>query len=65
MMYFNSEILVDVMKNMLEKLKPAILKKEKSAASFLKGLFAAEGSVCCLKNLVFCTTSLFHLKISV
>ena len=50
MMYFNSEILVDVMKNMLEKLKPAILKKENSAASFLRGLFAAEGSVLSKKS---------------
>lgn len=59
MAYYNSEILVEIMKNMLDNLKPVILSEERFATSFLRGMFAAEGSVVLKKSGV-----LFHISFS-
>ena len=43
--YLNSIILVELIKNLQEKLGPAILSNGEYTASFLRGMFAAEGQV--------------------
>ncbi|MEM2878953.1 MAG: ArsR family transcriptional regulator [Candidatus Hadarchaeales archaeon] len=54
--YLNSVILVELLKNMHEKLKPVITSNIKFAAAYLRGVFAGEGCVLLRKSGV-----LFHV----
>lgn len=57
--YLNSVILSGLMKNLQKKMKPTILSSEENTAAFLRGLFAAEGSVILKESGV-----LFHIDFS-
>jgi hypothetical protein len=57
--YLNSVILVELMKNLGEKIRSTILSSKENTAAFLRGLFAAEGSVILKESGV-----LFHIDFS-
>jgi len=57
--YFNSIVLVELLKALHEGLKPLILSRTEFAAAYLRGIFAAEGSVILRKSGV-----LHHVNIS-
>ena len=57
--YINSVILVGLMKNLQEKIRPIILSSKENTISFLRGIFAAEGSVILKESGV-----LFHIDFS-
>lgn len=57
--YVNGTILAELMKSLAEKLGPEISSNERYAASFLRGIFAAEGQVALKKSGV-----LFHIDFS-
>jgi len=54
--YLNSIVLVELLKNVYEKLKPVIVSNVKFAAAYLRGIFAGEGCVLLKKSGV-----LFHV----
>jgi len=57
--YFNSVVLVELLKTIHEKVKSLILSQTKFAVAYLRGIFAAEGSVILRKSGI-----LHHLNIS-
>lgn len=57
--YFNSVVLVEVLKTVHKKVKSLVLSQTEFAAAYLRGIFAAEGSVILRKSGI-----LHHLNIS-